>query len=82
MNNKQSIFIGQQVNEHDETARAKRVVTGFSIPPYDYISVAYPDSVTETYIYKSGGSGGTTVATITVVYTSSTKDSLSSVTKS
>jgi hypothetical protein len=49
---------------------------------FDYIGASYPDTVTETYTYKSGGAGGTTVATITVVYTTSTKDVLTSVTRS
>lgn len=48
---------------------------------YDYITASYPDSVTEIYVFKIGGSGGTTVATVTVVYTDSTKDNLSTVTK-
>lgn len=48
---------------------------------FDYISAAYPNATTETYTFKSGGSGGTTVATVTVVYTDSTKASLSTVTK-
>jgi hypothetical protein len=48
---------------------------------YDYISVAYPDTVTEVYTFKTGGSGGTTVATITIVYTDATKELLSTVTK-
>ena len=49
---------------------------------FDYIGVSYPDTETETYTYKTGGSGGTTVATVTVVYTTSSKDVLSSVTRS
>lgn len=49
---------------------------------FDYVSVAYPDSTTEVYTYKSGGSGGATVATITVVYTSASKNNISTVTKS
>lgn len=57
-------------------------VAGFNIPAYDYISVAYPDAVTEVYTFKTGGSGGTTVGTLTVVYTNSTKENLSNVTKS
>ena len=48
---------------------------------YDYISVSYDSATQETYTFKSGGSGGSTVATIVVVYTDSTKDSLSTVTK-
>ena len=49
---------------------------------YDYIGVAYPLDTTEVYTFKTGGAGGTTVATITVVYTDATKVSLSTVTKS
>lgn len=48
---------------------------------YDYVSVAYPDTVTEVYTFKYGGSGGTTSATITIVYTDATKEFLSTVTK-
>lgn len=49
---------------------------------YDYVSVAYPDGTTETYTFKRNGASGTTVATVTVVYTDSTKENISSVTKS
>lgn len=48
---------------------------------YDYVSVSYPDSVTEAYSFKSGGASGTVTATITLVYTDSTKASLSTVTR-
>ena len=48
---------------------------------FDFIGADFPDSVTETYTYKSGGASGTTVATVTVVYTSSAKIAVSSVTK-
>lgn len=72
--------------EHDHNLYAKRVVdvAGNSLVPttYDYIGVSYPDSTTEVYTFKIGGSGGTTVSTVTVVYTDATKANLSSVTKS
>lgn len=45
---------------------------------YDYVSVAYPNATTETYTFKTGGSSGTTVRVITVTYTDSTKENLSS----
>jgi hypothetical protein len=48
---------------------------------YDYIEVTYPTDVSETYIYKTGGSSGITVATVTVVYQDSCKEVLLSVTK-
>lgn len=55
---------------------------GIGVDGYDYVSVAYPTSSTETYTFKSGGASGTLIATIAVVYTDSTKQSLSTVTKS
>lgn len=54
---------------------------GLVTSPYDYIAATYPDSVTEVYTFKSGGSDGTTVAVITIVYTTADKDILSTVTK-
>lgn len=55
---------------------------GLGIPEYDYVSMALSaGDTTETYTFKTGGSGGTTVATVTVVYTSSVREVLSSVTK-
>lgn len=48
---------------------------------FDYISAAYPDADTEVYTYKEGGSGGTTVATVTVNYTDSTKALIANVTR-
>lgn len=51
---------------------------GFALPKYDYVGVAYPLTTQEVYTFKTGGSGGTTVATITLNYTDSTKNNLSS----
>lgn len=48
---------------------------------YDYVAATYPDATTEIYTFKAGGSDGTTVATITVVYTDASKANLSTVTK-
>ena len=46
---------------------------------YDYVAVTYPISTQEVYTFKTGGSGGTTVATITVNYTTSSKEFISNV---
>lgn len=43
-------------------------VEGFSIPAHDYISCGYSGSNLTSVVYKSGGSGGTTVATLTLTY--------------
>ncbi|MBK9272881.1 MAG: hypothetical protein IPM48_14955 [Saprospiraceae bacterium] len=53
------------------------VNTGFKVPKYDQIIASYPNDTTETYEYKYGGE---TQATMTVVYTDSTKENFYSVT--
>lgn len=56
------------------------VVTGLEIPEHDYIALSYTGSNLTGVVYKSGGSGGTTVATLTLAYDGSSN--LTSVTKS
>lgn len=63
------------------TTNPFNVVNGFSVKAYDYVSLTQA-STTDTYTFKSGGSGGTTVATIVITYTDSTKATLSTVVKS
>jgi hypothetical protein len=46
---------------------------------YDYVDVQQNNSTTETYVFKLGGSGGTTVQTIVLVYTDSTKANIDTV---
>lgn len=49
---------------------------------YDYVGVNWnAGTFTETFTFKTGGSGGTTVNTVTVVYTDATKAQVSSVTR-
>lgn len=45
---------------------------------HDYISLAQTATV-DTWTYKSGGSGGTLVATVTVTFTDSGKGTISTV---
>ena len=59
--------------------------TKFKIPAYDYIALTYVAAGNgageiETVVYKTGGSGGSTVATLTLTYDAS--DNLNAVTKS
>lgn len=56
------------------------VINGLSIPEHDYISLSYTGSNLTGVVYKTGGSGGTTVGTLTLVYDGSSN--LISVTKS
>lgn len=53
---------------------------GLEIPEHDYIALSYTGSNLTGVVYKTGGSGGTTVATLTLAYDGS--DNLISVTKS
>jgi hypothetical protein len=48
---------------------------------FDAVVGSYPNSVTEIYSLKSGGLSGTLTATITVVYTNTSKKLISTVEK-
>ena len=65
--------------EAGDTKITESVIPGFNIPEFNRIQVTYPDTVTEIYIYKKDLE---TVATVTVIYTSATKEYLLSVVKS
>lgn len=54
---------------------------GIAITDADYIAYTNTNSTTDTYVYKLGGSSGTTIATITIVYTDTSKSQISTVTK-
>jgi hypothetical protein len=56
------------------------VLTGLEIPEHDYIDLSYTGSNLIGVVYKTGGSAGTTVATLTLAYDGN--DNLISVTKS
>jgi hypothetical protein len=56
------------------------VLTGLEIPEHDYIDLSYTGSNLTGVVYKTGGSGGTTVAALTLAYDGN--DNLISVTKS
>ncbi len=55
--------------------------SGLGLPIYDYVANA-PTSLTDVYTFYVGGSGGRAVAIVTIVYTDTTKATISSVTKS
>ena len=46
---------------------------------HDYIGVNLSGATTDVYTYKTGGSGGTTVATLTITYADSTKAVISNI---
>lgn len=55
-------------------------IAGFTVTGYDYVSLSYTGSNLTGVIFKTGGSGGTAVATLTLGYDGS--NNLTSVTKS
>jgi hypothetical protein len=55
--------------------------TGFNIPTYDYLNVATPIPTREIYTFKRGGSSGDTVATVTINYTDTDKNTIQNATK-
>ena len=55
-------------------------IPGWSIPTHDYRSFGYTSGNLTSITYKTGGSGGTTVATLTLAYDGS--GNLTSITKS
>lgn len=56
------------------------VVTGLEIPEHDHISLSYTSGNLTGVTYRTGGSGGTVVATLTLTYDGS--NNLLTVTKS
>lgn len=62
------------------TTNPWNVVSGLSVKIFDYISYTSA-STTDTYVYKTGGSGGTTQGTVVVTWTDSTKTVLSTLVK-
>ena len=67
------------VKRDTDGANIQIFTQGLSIPDYDYIDLAYSGSNLTGVVYKVGGSGGTTVGTLTLAYSGS---NLISVTKS
>ncbi len=51
-----------------EIASSVDVLQGLNIPPHDFISLGYTGNDLTSVVYKSGGSGGTVVATLALTY--------------
>lgn len=71
-------------DKQDTTNTALSKLVGFEIPAHDYISLSYVASgdgvgEIETVTYKTGGAGGTTVATLTLTY--NTANEIATITK-
>lgn len=53
-----------------------RTMSGLMIVAHDFIGLSYTGSNLTSVAFKTGGSGGTTVATLTLAYTGSRLDSV------
>jgi hypothetical protein len=67
-------------SEYVSAAKPLPIIDGLEIPAHDYIDLSYTGANLTGVVYKDGGSGGTTVATLTLAYDGS--NNLISVTKS
>lgn len=54
----------------------QQMVMGIAPVPHDYIQLGYTGTNLTSVIYKVGGSGGTTVKTLTLAYSGSTLTSV------
>jgi hypothetical protein len=74
-----SISLGD-VEVKNDNGNPIPTIQGLEIPAHDYIALSYTGTNLTGVVYKDGGSGGTTVATLTLAYDGS--NNLTSVTKS
>ena len=71
-----------ETTEDDLTAVRIKDFSGlFNGIVYDFIDIQQTSATIETFVFKTGGSGGTIVTTITIVYTDATKNDLDTVTR-
>lgn len=63
-----------------DIGEGQNYLVGMKIPAHDYLALTEA-STTDTWVYKTGGASGTTVATIVITYTDSGKGTISNVTK-
>jgi hypothetical protein len=60
----------------------RQIAEGIQIPKFDYVARGWnAGTFTETWTFKIGGSGGTTVATVTIVYDDVNMSNIVTVTK-
>ena len=77
-------FIGSIINPSTEEKQDDiiAVIGGFNIGEYDYVERAWTaGTFTEVWTFYTGGSGGTLVATVTIIYDDESMDNIVSVQK-
>ena len=75
-----SITVDGPLTDAQLRAAAVKTLAGLEVPAHDYIDLSYTGANLTGVVYKDGGSGGSTVATLTLAYDGS--NNLISVTKS
>jgi hypothetical protein len=70
------VTVSNEVEVKNDSGNPIPVVTGLEIPEHDFIDLTYTGENLTGVVYKTGGSGGTTVATLTLAYTGSRLDSV------
>jgi hypothetical protein len=75
-----NVTVGGEMEIKNDSGNPVPIVAGLSIPKHDYVSLSYTGSNLTGVVYKTGGAGGTTVATLTLAYNGN--NNLTSVTKS
>ena len=74
------VTVSNEVEVKNDSGNPVPIIQGLEIPAHDYVSMSYTGSNLTGVVYKDGGSGGTTVATLALAYDGS--NNLTSVTKS
>ena len=74
------VTVSNEVEVKNDSGNPIPTIEGLSIPEHDYIALSYTGSNLTGVEYKTGASGGSTVATLTLAYDGN--DNLTSVTKS
>lgn len=63
------------------TGYGTNIISGLGLPAYNYAGLT-TDTTTDTWVFKTGGASGQTVATVVIAYTDASKATISSVLKS
>lgn len=67
------------ITKQDDAIAELQKLIGFEIPKYDYIALSYTEENLTGVVYKTGGSEGTTVATLALAYTGAVLNSVTKV---
>jgi len=66
-------------NQYDALIKVRNLNDALGTIQYNHVAMVISPATTETYTFKSGGLGGTTVATVTIVYQSADRNDISTV---